>query len=58
MLVHDAIIEKVICGDNSIHVKTLHTQMKTLEQNIGKSNKTGYENQFTVCVFAYIHVVV
>ena len=55
ILVHDAVIEKIICGDNHIHVNTLHATVSSLEESDENTGQTGYQKQFDVrCLKALV----
>ena len=50
MLIHDAVIEKVICGITTIHVKHLHNEVRNLEKKLQNTAETGYEHQYNVII--------
>lgn len=56
MLVYDAVIEKMICGESLIHVKNLRSKLANLDKKGEGDRVTGYEKQFNVSSLYQLHV--
>ena len=52
ILLHDAILESVMCGNTQMQVSDIHVSLNSLQTKDPVSNKTGLESQFEVhCEF-------
>ena len=51
MVVHDATLEKAVCGNTQIPVTKLHSQINEFSQINEETGQTGFEKQFNVRIF-------
>ena len=57
MLIHDAVLESLICGNTRVIASSFSTAMDQLSQVSKLTGKTGYEIQFEVCLWFDVHVI-
>ena len=50
VFIHDALLESIMCGDNSIKAPELKAKVKELQGVVPESGKTMFETQFAVSV--------
>lgn len=49
MLIHDAVLESLICGNTRVIASSFSKAMDQLYQVNKETGKSGYETQFEVC---------
>ena len=50
VFIHDALLESIMCGDNSIKAPEMRAKVKEMQQVVPETGKTVFETQFNVCM--------
>ena len=54
MLIHDAVLEFLICGNTRVIASSFNTAMERLNKRDKQTRKSGYETQFEVSSYGII----
>lgn len=57
MLIHDAVLEFLICGNTRIMASNFSTTMENLNKLNKQTGKSGYETQFEVSLILQLKLI-
>ena len=55
MLIHDAVLESLICRNTRVMASNFHRAVEQLSQLDGQTGKSGYETQFEVSFSVHVY---